>query len=92
MGVHRKPAIIVAGPGTCVPSMDLFNVDKQVSALSILLTRLTAAQLTFYGAYHSNRINVLIHIICVPILLWYIIALCLTTLIDRCIGPSKFSQ
>ncbi|KAF8351183.1 hypothetical protein F5887DRAFT_196300 [Amanita rubescens] len=35
--------------------MDLFNVDKQ---------------LTFYGAYHSNRINVLIHIICVPILLW----------------------
>ncbi|KAJ3565802.1 hypothetical protein NP233_g7411 [Leucocoprinus birnbaumii] len=27
-------------------------------------------QLTFYGAYHSNRINVLIHIICVPILLW----------------------
>ncbi|KAF8738138.1 hypothetical protein AX14_011726 [Amanita brunnescens Koide BX004] len=35
--------------------MDLFNVDKQ---------------LTFYGAYHSNRINVLIHIVCVPILLW----------------------
>ncbi|KAK2466449.1 hypothetical protein APHAL10511_002091 [Amanita phalloides] len=35
--------------------MDLFNVDKQ---------------LTFYGAYHSNRINVLIHVICVPILLW----------------------
>ncbi|PFH52624.1 hypothetical protein AMATHDRAFT_74097 [Amanita thiersii Skay4041] len=28
------------------------------------------AQLTFYGAYHSNRINVLIHIICVPILVW----------------------
>jgi len=27
-------------------------------------------QLTFYGAYHSNRINIFIHIICVPILLW----------------------
>ncbi|KAM6495620.1 Protein of unknown function (DUF962) domain containing protein [Amanita muscaria] len=35
--------------------MDVFNVDKQ---------------LTFYGAYHSNRINVLIHIICVPLLVW----------------------
>lgn len=28
------------------------------------------AQVTFYGAYHANRINILIHIICVPILLW----------------------
>ncbi|KAK7470946.1 hypothetical protein VKT23_002361 [Stygiomarasmius scandens] len=27
-------------------------------------------QLTFYGAYHSNRINVLIHIVCVPLILW----------------------
>ncbi|KAK7060263.1 hypothetical protein VNI00_001028 [Paramarasmius palmivorus] len=27
-------------------------------------------QLTFYGAYHSNRINVIIHIICVPLILW----------------------
>jgi len=27
-------------------------------------------QLTFYGAYHSNRINVAIHIVCVPLLLW----------------------
>ncbi|KAF7313566.1 hypothetical protein HMN09_00512700 [Mycena chlorophos] len=26
-------------------------------------------QLTFYGAYHANRINVLIHIICVPLIL-----------------------
>ncbi|EAU84497.1 hypothetical protein CC1G_00016 [Coprinopsis cinerea okayama7 len=34
---------------------DLLNVDKQ---------------LTFYGAYHSNKINVLIHIICVPLILW----------------------
>ncbi|KAJ7781548.1 hypothetical protein B0H16DRAFT_1710746 [Mycena metata] len=28
-------------------------------------------QLTFYGAYHSNRVNVIIHIICVPLLIWY---------------------
>lgn len=28
-------------------------------------------QLTFYGAYHSNRVNVAIHIIFVPVLLWY---------------------
>ncbi|KAF8897237.1 hypothetical protein BD779DRAFT_1667241 [Infundibulicybe gibba] len=27
-------------------------------------------QLTFYGAYHSNSTNVMIHMICVPILLW----------------------
>ncbi|KAJ6539058.1 hypothetical protein B0H19DRAFT_340721 [Mycena capillaripes] len=26
-------------------------------------------QLTFYGAYHSNRINIIIHCICVPMLL-----------------------
>ncbi|KAJ8523002.1 hypothetical protein ONZ45_g524 [Pleurotus djamor] len=35
--------------------MSLFDVNKQ---------------LTFYGAYHSNRINVAIHIIFVPVLLW----------------------
>ncbi|KAK1231722.1 hypothetical protein PQX77_005154 [Marasmius sp. AFHP31] len=35
--------------------MSLFDVDKQ---------------LVFYGAYHSNRINVLIHIVCVPLILW----------------------
>ncbi|KAJ6627540.1 hypothetical protein B0H10DRAFT_2161178 [Mycena sp. CBHHK59/15] len=28
-------------------------------------------QLTFYGAYHTNRINIIIHCICVPLLLWY---------------------
>jgi uncharacterized membrane protein YGL010W len=33
----------------------LFNVEKQ---------------LVFYGAYHSNKINVLIHIICVPLIVW----------------------
>ncbi|KAG8963960.1 hypothetical protein FRC03_002391 [Tulasnella sp. 419] len=27
-------------------------------------------QLVFYGAYHSNKVNVLIHIICVPLILW----------------------
>ncbi|KAF5369977.1 hypothetical protein D9758_001325 [Tetrapyrgos nigripes] len=29
-----------------------------------------STQLTFYGAYHSNRVNVLIHILCVPFILW----------------------
>ncbi|KAF6742623.1 hypothetical protein DFP72DRAFT_937848 [Ephemerocybe angulata] len=38
----------------------LFNVDKQ---------------LTFYGAYHSNKVNVLIHIVCVPFILWSAYAL-----------------
>lgn len=27
-------------------------------------------QLAFYGAYHSNKINIAIHIICVPIIMW----------------------
>jgi len=27
-------------------------------------------QLTFYGAYHNNKWNVLIHVTCVPLLLW----------------------
>ncbi|CAG8732039.1 587_t:CDS:2, partial [Ambispora leptoticha] len=27
-------------------------------------------QLTFYGMYHNNRINILIHVVCVPLLLW----------------------
>jgi len=27
-------------------------------------------QLTFYGAYHSNKWNVLIHVTCVPLILW----------------------
>ncbi|KAF9534952.1 hypothetical protein CPB83DRAFT_780910 [Crepidotus variabilis] len=34
---------------------DLLNVDKQ---------------LTFYGAYHSNKTNILIHVICVPMIVW----------------------
>ncbi|KAJ3511516.1 hypothetical protein NLJ89_g4055 [Agrocybe chaxingu] len=34
---------------------DIVNVDKQ---------------LAFYGAYHSNKINVLIHIVCVPLIMW----------------------
>ncbi|KAG6849665.1 hypothetical protein H0H93_006507 [Arthromyces matolae] len=38
-----------------MPISNLFNVDKQ---------------LTFYGAYHSNKTNVLIHIVFVPVLLW----------------------
>ncbi|KAF8268267.1 hypothetical protein EI94DRAFT_1771639 [Lactarius quietus] len=34
---------------------DLFNVRKQ---------------LAFYGAYHSNTVNVLIHVVCVPLIMW----------------------
>ncbi|KAI0307363.1 hypothetical protein B0F90DRAFT_559655 [Multifurca ochricompacta] len=34
---------------------DLLNVRKQ---------------LAFYGAYHSHPINILIHIICVPLIMW----------------------
>lgn len=29
-------------------------------------------QLIFYGAYHSNKINFIIHLICVPFLLWFV--------------------
>ncbi|KAH9963126.1 hypothetical protein BC827DRAFT_1129281 [Russula dissimulans] len=34
---------------------DLFDVRKQ---------------LAFYGAYHSNPINILIHVVCVPLIMW----------------------
>ncbi|PPQ92373.1 hypothetical protein CVT25_008723 [Psilocybe cyanescens] len=34
---------------------DIINVEKQ---------------LAFYGAYHANKVNVLIHIICVPMIVW----------------------
>ena len=27
-------------------------------------------QLTFYGAYHNNPINVGIHLCCIPLLVW----------------------
>jgi 2-hydroxy fatty acid dioxygenase len=30
-------------------------------------------QVAFYGAYHSNPVNVRIHIVCVPILLWFVV-------------------
>lgn len=52
----------------------LFNVDKQVNTLFILSFDLLIdlLQLTFYGAYHSNKTNVLIHIVCVPLLLWFV--------------------
>ena len=35
--------------------MDFFNLEKQFS---------------FYGAYHSNNVNKIIHVICVPAILW----------------------
>ncbi|KAJ3758034.1 DUF962-domain-containing protein [Lentinula raphanica] len=36
-------------------SISIFDVNKQ---------------LTFYGAYHNNKVNVLIHVICVPLIMW----------------------
>lgn len=27
-------------------------------------------QLAFYGAYHTNKVNVAIHVVCVPIIIW----------------------
>ena len=38
-------------------------------------------QLAFYGAYHSNSINIVIHVICVPMILWSIQRL---ILVSRC--------
>lgn len=28
-------------------------------------------QFTFYGAYHTNAVNVAIHIVCVPLIIWF---------------------
>lgn len=36
-------------------AIGIFDVDKQMA---------------FYGAYHSNKINILVHILFVPILMW----------------------
>lgn len=36
-------------------------------------------QLAFYGAYHSNHVNVLIHIVCVPLIWMTTLALLLTS-------------
>lgn len=36
-------------------------------------------QLAFYGAYHTNNVNVFIHIICVPLIYMSILSLLLTT-------------
>ena len=37
--------------------MELFNLSKQYN---------------FYKAYHKNKINVLIHVFCIPIIMWTI--------------------
>lgn len=54
---------------------NIFKVDKQVCCLLCVLLwpvlkPLFAFQLVFYGAYHSNKTNVLIHIVCVPLIVW----------------------
>ncbi|KAG6832878.1 hypothetical protein H0H92_004762 [Tricholoma furcatifolium] len=55
-----------------MPSSKLFDVNTQVwpSFFSSIYTLFILYQLTFYGAYHSNKTNVLIHIVFVPVLLW----------------------
>ena len=59
----------------------LFDTRKQVRTPSLPLTppgsrhsRL-GSQLTFYGAYHNNPINVGIHLCCIPLLVWCVLCL-----------------
>lgn len=60
-------------PLTTTMTLRLFDIDQQVCSIhccSLLIRSLPNPQLTFYGAYHANRVNILVHIICVPVLLW----------------------
>jgi uncharacterized membrane protein YGL010W len=56
------------------------------------LTFDTLQQLAFYGAYHSHPINILIHIICVPFIMWYVDndALKLNGISHLSIGPFRY--
>ncbi|WFC98711.1 hypothetical protein MYAM1_001443 [Malassezia yamatoensis] len=50
-------------------------------------------QLAFYGAYHTNHVNVLIHIVCVPLIWMTILSLLLTSElgIHKIISPLPLS-
>lgn len=50
----------------------VFSVEKQVGgSLSLRETGMNPyLQLVFYGAYHTNKTNIAIHIVCVPLLIW----------------------
>lgn len=59
---------------TIMSAAGLFDTRKQVcdyiSRNICAQFILCVLQLTFYGAYHNNPINVAIHIVCVPLILW----------------------
>lgn len=66
-------------------TIGLFDTRKQVSAAFVDqhtdFTHHLVTQLTFYGAYHSNPTNILIHVFGVPLLLWCVVQLALLAFI-----------
>jgi hypothetical protein len=73
------PAIAEARPDTisCTLSTTLrpcrtcsTSASRSVSDLNRVSIAHTGAQLAFYGAYHHNHVNILIHVVFVPILIW----------------------
>ena len=79
-------------------SSGLLNVKHQVRALlprnCEVLTARHAGQLTFYGAYHDHPVNVAIHMIFVPVLLWsdFLRVLPAMFLTCECLGLVSFSE
>ena len=59
-----------------------------------VLTARHAGQLTFYGAYHDHPVNVAIHMIFVPVLLWsdFLRVLPAMFLTCECLGLVSFSE
>jgi uncharacterized membrane protein YGL010W len=39
------------------------------------LIEVISSQLTFYASYHSNPVNIAIHMVCIPMILWWARAL-----------------
>lgn len=52
------------------------------------------SQFSFYGAYHTNTINILVHIIFVPTILWSALVFCSNTgpLINKSVWPSELKD
>lgn len=50
-----------------------FNVPRISQLLTTNMSSLfdIRKQFTFYGAYHTNPVNVAIHIVCVPLIIWF---------------------
>lgn len=56
----------------CFIMSDLFDIRKQVlHTFQSTFSSDTCQQLAFYGSYHSNPINIAIHILFVPLIMWY---------------------